>query len=44
MHAKHLADVVRGRLLPGSKRTPKIDVVPEGIRLPGCIDEPKACR
>ena len=41
MHAIHLADVVRGRLLPGSKRTPKVDIVPEGIRLPGCIGIPK---
>ena len=44
MHAIHLADVVRGRLLPGSKRTSKINIVPEGIILPGCIDKPKACR
>ena len=42
MHAIHLADVVCGRLLPGSKRTPKIDNIPGGIRLPGCIDKPKA--
>ena len=45
MHAIHLADViVRERLLPGSMRTPKLDIIPEVFNKPGCNDEPEVRR
>ena len=45
MHTIHLADVImRERLLPGSMRTPKVDIISEVFKIPGYNNKPKVRR